>query len=265
MTGSRPTGRRRSIRPWRCIAAAAAELAPPGGWPGGVRRRWRRRRAWGSAALALGHLALPASDVRGPKDPTCHLRGWPAFASAAAELAQAARRGLDRGPQLRHHRRTGRRRRPGPVVEIVERDRYPAGDASWRADLSGRAWWWTSTAVSTPPCSPAASPASRRSARSSAAKAPAARNATPPSWSPDPGATFWRKAAGLGPRRRRRAPSAEAGATPRKRRSLSAVQDRGPSSARPFKVNKDVISKPGGNEQDVIQHLRPAWRYPQGR
>jgi 4-amino-4-deoxy-L-arabinose transferase-like glycosyltransferase len=117
------------------IAAAAAELAPPGGWLA-TARRWAAPFGLGLAALALGHLALPASDVRGLKDPTAMLRGWPAFASAVGRIGQARGAAWTGALSYATTAELAAAGAPGPVVEIIERDRYPAGDASWRADLS---------------------------------------------------------------------------------------------------------------------------------
>jgi len=116
------------------IASAAAARAPAGGWLEGLRRA-AAPFGLGLSALAMAHLALPVTDIRGLNDPSGALRGWPAFARAVEQLRQArgaawigtlsygAAAQLDAaGPKA-------------PVVEIAERDRYLAGDASWRADL----------------------------------------------------------------------------------------------------------------------------------
>ncbi|MBV9512371.1 MAG: glycosyltransferase family 39 protein [Caulobacteraceae bacterium] len=89
----------------------------------------------GLGGLVLLHMALPASDLQGVRDPTAQIRGWPAFAARVEALRQAGHAGwigtlsygtaaqLDAQPETR-----------APVVELGERDRYPPPDGSWRAD-----------------------------------------------------------------------------------------------------------------------------------
>ena len=91
----------------------------------------------GLSALAMLHLALPATDLKHARDPSEEVRDWPAFAAAveAARLADhAAWVGtlsygvagqLANQPAIK-----------APVAELVERDRYPPGEGSWRADLA---------------------------------------------------------------------------------------------------------------------------------
>jgi 4-amino-4-deoxy-L-arabinose transferase-like glycosyltransferase len=116
------------------VAAAAAERAPPGGWLAAL-RRGAAPLGLGIGVLVLGHLAAPATDIPGLDDPTRAIRGWPAFARAVGRLGQT--HGTDWTGTLSYGTAAelAAAGAPGPVVEIVERDRYPAGDPSWRADL----------------------------------------------------------------------------------------------------------------------------------
>jgi hypothetical protein len=91
----------------------------------------------GLAALAMLHLALPATDLKRVHDPSEQVRDWPAFAMSvdAARVADHAAwigtvsygvaAQLSDQPQI-----------TAPVAELVERDRYPPGEGSWRADLT---------------------------------------------------------------------------------------------------------------------------------
>jgi 4-amino-4-deoxy-L-arabinose transferase-like glycosyltransferase len=117
------------------VAAAVAAQAPAGGWMAGLRRA-AAPVGLGLSALAMVHLALPATDIRGLNDPTGAIRAWPQF-TAAVEQLRAARGAAWIGTlsygataQLDAHGATS------PVVQIDERSRYLPGDRSWRADLS---------------------------------------------------------------------------------------------------------------------------------
>jgi 4-amino-4-deoxy-L-arabinose transferase-like glycosyltransferase len=117
------------------IAASAAAYVPEGGW-----LAWNRRAAapfgLGLSVLALMHVALPATDVAGLNDPTGAIRGWPGFTRKIDQMRQAHGAAwigtLSYGAAAQLDAAGAR----APVVEIVERDRYLAADASWRADLS---------------------------------------------------------------------------------------------------------------------------------
>jgi hypothetical protein len=83
------------------------------------------------------HLALPFTDLKGVRDPSREVRGWRPFAAAveAARLADhAAWIGtLSYGVAGQLSDQPGIR---APVAELVERDRFPPGEGSWRADLA---------------------------------------------------------------------------------------------------------------------------------
>lgn len=120
------------------VAADPSQLGPYGARP--ILTFLRRLAAplgLGLSALALIHLALPMSDLKGGRDPAAMVRGWPGFARSIEALREASKAGwvgtLSYGTagQL-----TDQPQITVPVVEIVERQRYPAADRSWRADLS---------------------------------------------------------------------------------------------------------------------------------
>ena len=117
-------------------AAFAAEAAPAKGFQAAL-KRIAAPLGLGLSALVMLHLALPITDLKRVHDPSQEVRDWPAFAQAveSARLADhAAWVGtlsygvagqLSDQPQV-----------TAPVAELVERDRYPPGDGSWRADLT---------------------------------------------------------------------------------------------------------------------------------
>ena len=118
------------------IAAVAAERGSVKGgsvWP----RRIAAPLGLGLSALVLLHLAIPASDIKGLRDPTAQLRGWPAFAADIEAKRQAEHAGwigtwsYGTAAQL-----AAQAALHAPVAELVERDRYPPGEASWRADMT---------------------------------------------------------------------------------------------------------------------------------
>lgn len=115
-------------------AAAAADLRPQSFLAG--LRTWTAPVGIGLGGLALVHLALPATDLKHVKDPTLAVRGWPTF--TAAVDAQRAKAGaawigaLSYGTTAQLDANGA----DAPVVQIDERDRYPASDSSWRADLT---------------------------------------------------------------------------------------------------------------------------------
>ncbi len=91
----------------------------------------------GLAALAMLHLALPATDLKRMRDPSEEVRDWPAFAQAVESariadhaawigtLSYGVAGQLSDQPAIK-----------APVAELVERDRFPPGEGSWRADLA---------------------------------------------------------------------------------------------------------------------------------
>ncbi|HEX4182790.1 MAG TPA: hypothetical protein VHY34_06000, partial [Caulobacteraceae bacterium] len=88
------------------------------------------------SVLAMLHLMIPASDVTSVADPSLAIRDWPGLAARveAARKADGAawigtiHYGTDAQLALEH---------PGaPVAELIERDRFPPTDSSWRADMT---------------------------------------------------------------------------------------------------------------------------------
>jgi 4-amino-4-deoxy-L-arabinose transferase-like glycosyltransferase len=117
------------------LAAAAADMVVAGGG-------WARLRA---AAAPLGlllslltmlHLMLPATDIRTVADPSLAIRDWPGFAARVeaerrlhgAGWIGAIHYGTDAQLAFEH---------PAvPVVELMDRDRFPPTDSSWRSNLA---------------------------------------------------------------------------------------------------------------------------------
>jgi 4-amino-4-deoxy-L-arabinose transferase-like glycosyltransferase len=118
------------------LAACAAEQVSPGGVWACLRRACAPVGLFLSA-LALAYLLAPATDLIGPADPSLALRDWPGFARRveADRLAKHAawigtiHYGTD--AQLASELQRG-----PPVVALIQRERYPPTDSSWRADLS---------------------------------------------------------------------------------------------------------------------------------
>jgi hypothetical protein len=117
------------------LAAAAADLASPDGvWA-------RLRRAAAPVGLLLSvlvmlHLSIPATDITSVADPSLPIRDWPGFAARVeaerrvhnAAWIGAIHYGTDAQLAFEHP--------AAPVVELMDRDRFPATDSSWRTDLS---------------------------------------------------------------------------------------------------------------------------------
>jgi 4-amino-4-deoxy-L-arabinose transferase-like glycosyltransferase len=118
------------------LAASAAEQVSPGGVWTGLRRACAPVGLLLSA-LALAYLLAPASNLIGPADPSLALRDWPGFAARVdadrranhAAWIGTIHYGTD--AQLAFERPRG-----PPVVALIQRERYPPTDLSWRADLS---------------------------------------------------------------------------------------------------------------------------------
>ena len=117
-------------------AALAAESAPSKGFQAGL-RRIAAPLGLGLAALVMLHLALPITDLKKAHDPSDEVRDWPAFA-ASVEAARVADHAAWVGTvsygvagQLANQPAI-----KAPVAELVERDRYPPGEGSWRTDLA---------------------------------------------------------------------------------------------------------------------------------
>ena len=117
------------------LAACAAETVADSGYLAGIRRR-AAPIGLAISALALVHLAVPASDI-GLSDPAQAFRGWRDLA-ARVEALRLANHAAWVGTMS--YGTTAELAASGkihaPVVELRERDRYPPGDPSWSADLS---------------------------------------------------------------------------------------------------------------------------------
>jgi 4-amino-4-deoxy-L-arabinose transferase-like glycosyltransferase len=105
------------------IAAYAAESAPPGLWT--LARRAVPVFGFGVAALVFLHLALPATDVFGRKDPVLPLRGWSAFAEDVERArVEAGARWVGTLSYGTAAELLAQKRTSAPVVELIERARY---------------------------------------------------------------------------------------------------------------------------------------------
>jgi len=125
------------------LALCAAVAADPAAWSQGVPPLWvslRRIAAplgLGLSALVLLHLALPITDLKGARDPSSAVRGWPTYAAAIeADRVQAHAGWIGTLSYGTAGQLADQAQITAPIVQVVERQRYPAGDASWRADLS---------------------------------------------------------------------------------------------------------------------------------
>jgi 4-amino-4-deoxy-L-arabinose transferase-like glycosyltransferase len=117
------------------LAACAAEEVADKGYLAGIRRR-AAPVGLAISALVLIHLAVPATDV-GLSDPAQAFRGWPDLAGRVEALRlanHAAWVGTLSYATTAELEASGRIH--APVIELRERDRYPPGDPSWRADLT---------------------------------------------------------------------------------------------------------------------------------
>jgi hypothetical protein len=117
------------------LAAAAADMAPPG-------KLWARLRAAAApvgialSLLAMLHLMIPATDITNVADPSLAVRDWPGFASRV----EAERRAVGAGWIGAIHYGTDAQiafEHPAvPVAELMDRDRFPPTDSSWRANMN---------------------------------------------------------------------------------------------------------------------------------
>ncbi|HEY5008920.1 MAG TPA: hypothetical protein VII42_13005, partial [Caulobacteraceae bacterium] len=117
------------------LAACAAEAVADKGYLAGIRRR---AAAVGLAisGLVLVHLAVAQTDI-GLADPALAFRGWSSLASRVEALRlanHAAWVGTMSYATTAQLAASGKIH--APVIELRERDRYPPGDPSWRADLT---------------------------------------------------------------------------------------------------------------------------------
>jgi 4-amino-4-deoxy-L-arabinose transferase-like glycosyltransferase len=117
------------------VAALGAEAVAAQGYLHGLRAR-AGPIGLAVSALVLLHLAWPATDL-GPNDPAIAFRGWPAFAQHVEALRVANHAAwvgtLSYGTDAELSANGGIH---APVIELRERERYPPGDPSWRADLA---------------------------------------------------------------------------------------------------------------------------------
>ena len=145
------------------LAAVAADLVTPGGL-------WAALR-WAAApvglvlsVLVMLHLLIPATDLTSVADPSLAIRDWPGFAGRVEALRRASHAGwigaihYGTAAQLEFERRdhiviaskvlervAGGKplhtfpqpaRNGPPVTELMDRDRFPPTDISWKTDLS---------------------------------------------------------------------------------------------------------------------------------
>jgi hypothetical protein len=115
-------------------AVAADQVEPRGLWA-------NLRQAAAPLGVALSmlvmlHLLIPATDLTSVADPSLAVRDWPSFAARVEADRRAAHAawigtihyGTDAQLAFEH---------PGaPVAELMDRDRFPPTDSSWRIDLS---------------------------------------------------------------------------------------------------------------------------------
>ena len=117
-------------------AAMAAEALPLGGVQA-VLKKIAAPLGLGLSALVLLHLALPITDLKHARDPSEEVRDWPAFAGSVEALRTASHAAwigtLSYGVAGQLANQPGIK---SPVAELIERDRYPPGEGSWRADLT---------------------------------------------------------------------------------------------------------------------------------
>ena len=116
------------------LAAAAADMVAPGG-------AWVRMRAAAApvglvlALLAMLHLVIPATDITSVADPSLAVRDWPGFVARI----EAERQKIGAGWIGTIHYGTDAQitfEDPStPVAELMDRDRFPPTDSSWRVDL----------------------------------------------------------------------------------------------------------------------------------
>ena len=124
------------LYPGLAIAAAAAASGPLGRVLSPV-RAFAAPFGLGLAALALLHLALPVTDLRGRADPAEEVRGWSDFA-ARVEMVRIAHHAAwvgaySYGVTAQLSAQLALR---APVFELVERERYAMDPVASPADLT---------------------------------------------------------------------------------------------------------------------------------
>ncbi len=123
------------IYPGLALAAAAASASTDRGWLKVV-RGLAAPFGIGVAVLALGHAALPATDLRTKADPTAQLRGWPDFAARIEAQRQA--QGAAWVGAVSYGVNAQLAAQPAihaPVLQLIERDRYAMHTDAHPADL----------------------------------------------------------------------------------------------------------------------------------
>lgn len=116
------------------LAAVAADPVTPGGV-------WSRLRAAAApvglvlSLLVMLHLLIPATDVQTVADPSLAVRDWSGFAARV----EAERRTVGAGWIGAIHYGTDAQlafeHPAAPVAALMDRDRFPPTDSSWRVDL----------------------------------------------------------------------------------------------------------------------------------
>jgi 4-amino-4-deoxy-L-arabinose transferase-like glycosyltransferase len=138
------------------IAAVAAESAPLRGFQA-ILKRIATPLGLGLVALVMLHAALPITDLKGVRDPAQEVRGWPDFAGRVQALRQTdhaawigtmsygttGQLAAQWRPQVEVHDNLGgvstQTQMPvtaPPILELIERGRYPQGEQSWSANLT---------------------------------------------------------------------------------------------------------------------------------
>ena len=117
------------------LAAAAADQVATGGvW------FWMRRAAAPVglvlSALAVLHLALVSTDLATPADPSLAFRDWPGFAQRVEAAQRAGHAGWIGTIHYGTDAQLAFEHPAAPVAELMDRDRFPPTDSSWRADLA---------------------------------------------------------------------------------------------------------------------------------
>jgi len=117
------------------LAAVAADPVVAGGLWAGLRRAAAPVGLILSVLVML-HLLIPATDLTSVADPSLAIRDWPGFARRV-EAERLANHAAWIGTI--HYGTTAQlafeHPGPAPVAELMDRDRFPPADFSWRADL----------------------------------------------------------------------------------------------------------------------------------
>ena len=117
------------------LAAVAADQAASGGvWAA-------MRRAAAPVGLVLSvlvilHLLIPATDMSSVADPSLAVRDWPGFAARVEAQRRANNAGWIGTIHYGTDSQLAFEHPDAPVAELMDRDRFPPTDSSWRVDLS---------------------------------------------------------------------------------------------------------------------------------